>query len=74
MRSGYSVIPMALAQDLDVKLNTAVRQIRYGPKGVEVLTAPTNSRSPNSGPVTYKGKRNILAPLPRHSYRTNVPT
>ncbi len=57
VRSGYSVIPMALANDLDIKLNTAVRQIRYSSSGVEVTTSPTNNRSPNSGSNTYKGKR-----------------
>lgn len=55
VRSGYSVIPMALASDLDIKLNTAVKQIHYTAKGVEIQTAPTNSRSPNAGPCTYKG-------------------
>lgn len=55
MRSGYSVIPMALASDLDIKLNTAVKQIRYTSSGVEIQTVPTISRSPNAGPCTYKG-------------------
>ncbi|XP_065200529.1 lysine-specific histone demethylase 1A isoform X2 [Planococcus citri] len=73
VRSGYSVIPMALASDLDVKLNTAVRQIRYGPKGVEVLTVPTNSRSPNSGPVTYKADV-VLCTLPLGVLKESVST
>lgn len=55
VRSGYSVIPMALASDLDIKFNTAVKQIRYSSSGVEIQTVPTNNRSPNAGPCTYTG-------------------
>lgn len=55
VRSGYSVIPMALATDLDIKLNTAVKQIHYTSSGVEIQTVPTSNRSPNAGPCTYKG-------------------
>lgn len=49
VRNGYSCLPVALSQGLDIKLNTAVRQIIYGPKGVEITT----SDSRNS--TTYKG-------------------
>ncbi|PNF31820.1 hypothetical protein B7P43_G09331 [Cryptotermes secundus] len=52
MRNGYSCVPVALSEGLDIKLNTAVRQIRYGPHGVEITT--TNSRN-HSNAVTYKG-------------------
>lgn len=60
VRNGYSCVPVALSEGLDIKLNTAVRQIRYGPNGVEVLT--TNARN-NSNPVTYKGDV-VLCTLP----------
>jgi len=56
VRNGYSCVPVALSSGLDIKLNTAVRQIQYGPHGVEITT--TNSRN-HSNPVTYKGR--ILA-------------
>ena len=29
VRNGYSCVPVALSEALDIKLNTAVRQIRY---------------------------------------------
>lgn len=36
VRNGYSCVPVALSESLDIKLKTAVRHIRYGPGGVEV--------------------------------------
>lgn len=55
MRNGYSCVPVALAEGLDIKLNTAVQKITYGPNGVEVTTS--NPRSNTTGQV-YEG--NIL--------------
>lgn len=52
VRNGYSCVPVAMAEGLDIKLNTAVKQITYGPNGVEVSTS--NPRSNTSG-VSYKG-------------------
>ncbi|GLH00617.1 Uncharacterized protein GBIM_06944 [Gryllus bimaculatus] len=52
VRNGYSCVPVALSEGLDIKLNTAVRQVRYGPHGVEIVA--TNSRNHNNQ-VTYKG-------------------
>lgn len=52
MRNGYSCVPVALAEGLDIKLNTAIKQITYGPNGVEVSTS--NPRLNTAGPV-YKG-------------------
>ncbi|XP_015364038.1 PREDICTED: lysine-specific histone demethylase 1A-like [Diuraphis noxia] len=49
-----------MAEGLDIKLNTAVKQITYGPNGVEVLTS--NPRSNTSG-VSYKGDV-VLCTLP----------
>ncbi|CAE1295017.1 Lysine-specific histone demethylase 1 homolog 1,Lysine-specific histone demethylase 1 homolog 2,Possible lysine-specific histone demethylase 1,Protein FLOWERING LOCUS D,Lysine-specific histone demethylase 1 homolog 3,Lysine-specific histone demethylase 1A [Acanthosepion pharaonis] len=60
VRNGYSCVPMALAEGLDIKLNTAVRQIRYSATGVEVTT--TNARN-SSNPMTYKGDA-VLCTLP----------
>uniref|UniRef100_A0A1B6LH74 Lysine-specific histone demethylase n=1 Tax=Graphocephala atropunctata TaxID=36148 RepID=A0A1B6LH74_9HEMI len=60
VRNGYSCVPVALSEGLDIKLNTAVRQIRYSSKGVEVLTS--NARN-HGNPMTYKGDV-VLCTLP----------
>ncbi|XP_066993714.2 lysine-specific histone demethylase 1A [Anabrus simplex] len=60
VRNGYSCVPVALSEGLDIKLNTAVRQIRYGPHGVEIIT--TNSRN-HGNAITYKGDV-VLCTLP----------
>ncbi|KAF6205440.1 hypothetical protein GE061_019612 [Apolygus lucorum] len=52
VRNGYSCVPVALSEGLNIKLNTAVKTIRYTTKGVEVTT----SKGRNSGnSVTYTG-------------------
>ncbi|XP_050521790.1 possible lysine-specific histone demethylase 1-like isoform X1 [Daktulosphaira vitifoliae] len=61
MRNGYSCVPVALAEGLDIKLNTAVKHIHYGPNGVEVSTY--NPRSSNAAGQTYKGDV-VLCTLP----------
>ena len=33
VQNGYACLPAALAEDLDIRLNTAVRQIRYSRSG-----------------------------------------
>jgi len=39
VRNGYSCLPVALSEGLDIRLNQAVRQVRYGSNsGVEVST------------------------------------
>lgn len=53
VRNGYSCVPVALSEGLDIKLNTAVRQIRYSSKGVELVTS--NARN-HANPVNYKGQ------------------
>ncbi|KAL3881479.1 hypothetical protein ACJMK2_027918 [Sinanodonta woodiana] len=60
VRNGYSCVPVALSEGLDIKLNTAVRQIKYTNSGVEILT--TNSKN-NSNPLTLKGDA-VLCTLP----------
>ncbi|KAG2460709.1 KDM1A demethylase, partial [Polypterus senegalus] len=45
VRNGYSCVPVALAEGLDIKLNTAVRQVRYIPSGCEVIAVNTRSTS-----------------------------
>ncbi len=39
MRNGYSCVPVALSEGLDIRLNTAVRQVRYTQTGCEVSTS-----------------------------------
>merc|ERR1719309_1243800 len=60
VRNGYSCVPVALSEGLDIKLNTAVRQVRYTASGVEVTTS--NARI-NTNPVTYKADC-VLCTLP----------
>jgi len=60
VRNGYSCVPVALSEGLDIKLNTAVRQVRYNQQGVEVTTS--NARN-NTNPVTYKADC-VLCTLP----------
>ena len=57
VRNGYSCVPVALSEGLDIKLNTGVRKIRYTTQGVEIMT--TNARN-HTNPVTYKGKHMLL--------------
>ncbi|XP_069080019.1 lysine-specific histone demethylase 1A isoform X3 [Pleurodeles waltl] len=45
VRNGYSCVPVALAEGLDIKLNTAVRQVRYTSSGCEVIAVNTRSTS-----------------------------
>ena len=33
VRNGYSCVPVALSEGLDIRLNTAVKQVRYSPTG-----------------------------------------
>ncbi|XP_055529942.1 possible lysine-specific histone demethylase 1 [Wyeomyia smithii] len=50
VRNGYSCVPIALTEGLDVRVNTAVKRIKYFPGGVEV-TADLKS---NNSTVHYK--------------------
>lgn len=53
VRNGYSCVPVALAEGLDIKLNAAVRKVEYDQAGVEVTVYnPRNPASTN----TYHGK------------------
>jgi len=60
VRNGYSCVPVALSEGLDIKLNTAVRQIKHSNKGVEVVTS--NARN-NSNSMTFKADA-VLCTLP----------
>uniref|UniRef100_UPI00398F55BB lysine-specific histone demethylase 1A isoform X1 n=1 Tax=Pristiophorus japonicus TaxID=55135 RepID=UPI00398F55BB len=60
VRNGYSCVPVALAEGLDIKLNTAVRQVRYTASGCEVIAQNTRS---NSQTFIYKCDA-VLCTLP----------
>ncbi|XP_046979329.1 lysine-specific histone demethylase 1A isoform X2 [Schistocerca americana] len=60
VRNGYSCVPVALSEGLDIKLKTAVRHVRYTTTGVEVLA--TDSRC-HGNPLNFKGDA-ILCTLP----------
>ncbi|XP_023320126.1 lysine-specific histone demethylase 1A [Eurytemora carolleeae] len=60
VRNGYSCVPVSLSEGLDIKLNTAVRQVRYTGTGCEVTTS--NARN-NTNPVSYKADA-VLCTLP----------
>nr|XP_054753462.1 lysine-specific histone demethylase 1A-like [Lytechinus pictus] len=51
VRNGYSCVPVALSEGLDIKLNTVVRQINYTSTGVEVVTQSIKGQS---GSTTFK--------------------
>ncbi|VEN43747.1 unnamed protein product, partial [Callosobruchus maculatus] len=46
VRNGYSCVPVALAEGLDIKLNAAVRKVEYNHRGVEVTVY--NPRNPST--------------------------
>lgn len=48
---------MALAEGLDIKLNTAIQEITYGPNGVEIFTNNTRLNGTNH---VYKGKLRLI--------------
>lgn len=51
VRNGYSCVPIALTEGLDIRVNTAVKSIRYFPGGVEVIAENLKT---NTSSVTYK--------------------
>lgn len=53
MRNGYSCAPIALTEGLDIRVNTAVKTIKYFPGGVEVTAENLKT---NNSTVTYNGK------------------
>jgi len=70
VRNGYSCVPVALSEGLDIRLNTAARAVRYGPNGVEVWAAP--SRSPHTNHTVYKADA-VLVTLPLGVLKTSAP-
>lgn len=53
VKNGYSAAPIALTDGLDIRVNTAVKNIKYFPGGVEVTAENLKT---NNSTVTYKGK------------------
>ncbi|XP_019753275.1 lysine-specific histone demethylase 1A isoform X5 [Dendroctonus ponderosae] len=49
VRNGYSCVPVALAEGLDIKLNAAVKKVEYNQQGVEVTVYnPRNQQAINT--------------------------
>lgn len=61
VRNGYSCVPVALSEGLDIRLNLAVRSVRYSQQGVEVWATPP--RSPHSNHSVFKADA-VLITLP----------
>lgn len=70
VRNGYSCVPVALSEGLDIRLNTAARAVRYGPNGVEIWAGP--SRSPHTNNTIYKADV-VLITLPLGVLKTTTP-
>jgi len=51
--NGYSCVPIALTEGLDIRLSTAVTRIKYDEKGVEVWAENLKT---NNSQVVYKGE------------------
>ncbi|EDV96595.1 possible lysine-specific histone demethylase 1 [Drosophila grimshawi] len=51
VRNGYSCVPVALTENIDIRLNSAVKEIKYTTKGVEIVAE--NLKTSNSQ-MTYK--------------------
>lgn len=51
VKNGYSCVPIALTEGLDIRVNSAVKTINYFPGGVEVTV---DNLKTNSSTVTYK--------------------
>lgn len=57
VRNGYSCVPVALADGLDIKLNAAVKRVEYNNRGVEVTVFnPKNTSTTN----TYHGELHLV--------------
>ncbi|XP_012272310.1 lysine-specific histone demethylase 1A [Orussus abietinus] len=70
VRNGYSCVPVALSEGLDIRLNVAARVVRYGTNGVEVWAAP--SRSPHTTHTVYKADA-VLVTLPLGVLKASAP-
>ncbi|KXJ15468.1 Lysine-specific histone demethylase 1A [Exaiptasia diaphana] len=71
VRNGYSCLPAALAECLDIRLNTSVRHVRYNRSGVEVVTQGTSKSSMNTT-QTFKGDA-VLITLPLGVLKAHPP-
>ncbi|KAK2578936.1 hypothetical protein KPH14_011141 [Odynerus spinipes] len=70
LRNGYSCVPVALSEGLDILLNTAARAVRYGVNGVEVWAA--SSRSLHTNHTVYKADA-VLVTLPLGVLKASAP-
>ncbi|XP_015756126.1 PREDICTED: lysine-specific histone demethylase 1A-like isoform X1 [Acropora digitifera] len=72
VRNGYSCLPKALAEGLDIRLNTAVRHVRYNRTGVELVTQSTGKSSITTT-QTFKGDA-VLITLPLGVLKSHPPS
>ena len=70
MRNGYSCVPVTLSEGLDIRLNTAVRAVRYSTTGVEVYTA--SAKNTNLNAPVYKADA-VLVTLPLGVLKSSAP-
>jgi hypothetical protein len=70
VRNGYSCVPVALSEGLDIRLNTSVRAVRYNANGVEVYAAP--ARSPQTNSTVFKCDA-VLVTLPLGVLKASSP-
>ncbi|CAF1003388.1 unnamed protein product [Adineta steineri] len=72
VRNGYSILPLALCENQNIKLKRTVKKISYNKTGVEVVV--TNTEDPkNEVPETYKAEA-VLVTVPLGVLKENVIT
>ncbi|XP_023247447.1 lysine-specific histone demethylase 1A-like [Copidosoma floridanum] len=71
VRNGYSCVPVALSDGLDIKLNTAVRTVRYSTSGVEVYAGPARAGQ-GTNTTVYKCAA-VLVTLPLGVLKASTP-
>lgn len=69
VRNGYSCVPVALSEGLDIRLGTAVTEINYSGPGVSVKAV--NPRVPNQF-QTFKGNKQIDKYALKNIYEFNL--
>lgn len=68
--NGFSCVPAALAEGLDIRLNTAVRNVKYTRQGVEVVGVSSKNGIPTS--QNFKADA-VLVTLPLGVLKQNSP-
>ncbi|UJR21936.1 hypothetical protein I4U23_025005 [Adineta vaga] len=70
IRNGYSILPLALCENQNIKLKRSVKKITYNKTGVEVIV--TNTEDPkNEIPETYRAAA-VLVTVPLGVLKENI--